>query len=169
MEGGRWKGFPIGWMLVVFDLNAKHRKLCQTFYCLNISSFFYNPLLRSFSLCVVLKEPLSFPPLVRGVVKSLWSPAQPRSLLLILLSSFNSQQRNGVHGDHGFEGFSLFKPTLSEIFFFCVYVCLCAPSQRPKTFLYNLKSVVWLQYEETSSQPLLNRWSITFSGQLIQF
>lgn len=47
---------------------------CQTqkalpdVFSLNIPSF-YNPLLLSLSLCVVLKEPLSVPPSVKGVVK----------------------------------------------------------------------------------------------------
>lgn len=134
VEWWGWKCPPIGRILPVFDLNAKHRKLCQTPPPLLLTPFkqpplfFYNPLLLSLSLCVALKEPLSItPPLTEErVVKCWWSPAQQS---VAHLSSFNSLSR-GMRRSQGAWALRLFKTQLAPKSIFCVY--LFAHSQKKK-------------------------------------
>lgn len=94
---------------------------------LKTSPLFYNPLLLSLSLCVVVKEPWSTPPTpfsAKGVVKCWRSPAQQS---VAHLSPFNSPHRGmRGHKDHGLSGFfSSFKsaPSPKSVCFpFCVFV-----------------------------------------------
>lgn len=95
---------------------------------------FYNPLLLSLSLCMVLKEPVKAPPPAKAVVKCWWNPAQQP---LAHLFSFNFLSR-GMRGqkEQQLSGFSpLFNPSLPNLFVF-PSVYLCSLSQETQLFIW---------------------------------
>lgn len=113
----------IGWILPVFDLNAEHRKLCQTFFSFKHPLFFFIILFYfPFLFVWCWKSLWAFPPQWR----ELWSAGEAQlsspSLIFPLLTL--SAEEWGGHEEHELSGFSLFKPSLSQICFFSS-VCIC--------------------------------------------
>lgn len=149
-RGGGGGVSPIGWILLVFDLNGEHRKLCQTFffsfkYPLFFIILFYFPFL--FVWC--WKSLWAFPPQWR----ELWSAgeAQLSSLSLIFPLLTLSAEEWGVTRSTSSQAFSLFKPDLSQI---CclLYASVCALSQEGCfCFLFNRLSVNHMKETELAA------------------
>lgn len=114
----------------VFDLNAKQRTV-PVFFSLKKTTFiFFNPLLLSLSLCVVLKRPGSFFSLPLN--EELWSPGGIQLSILSLFSPFNSLNRG-----MGEQRLPLFHPFILPLPPFVFYICLpqCLPSSVSPRFI----------------------------------
>lgn len=113
---------------------------------LNIPSFFYNPLLLSLSLCVVVKEPQSNPPFPTPLQwRELWSVGGARlsSLSLIFPLLILPAEEWGVIRTMSSQAFSppLNPPPLPNLFVFpSVYLCTLSqekPFFKKKILLFN--------------------------------
>lgn len=134
VEGGRWRCSPIGWISAVFDLNAKRRQFCQTFFSLFKHSLsFYNPLLLSLSVFVCHSKSLWTPTPHTHPTSPQWRESwsvEPQLCSLSLIFLFKTLFV-GVGGQEEFalRAFFVFKPTLSpfgRVSFVYMCVCVCA-------------------------------------------
>lgn len=125
---------PIGWILPVFDLNAKHRKLCQTFFFFKHPLFFIILFYFPFLFVWCWKSLRAFPPQWR----ELWSAceAQLSSLSLIFTLLTLSAEEWGVTRSISSQGFSLYKPGLSQTCLFS-FVCIACSLTGKVNFWFN--------------------------------
>ena len=163
----------IGWILPVFDLNAKQRELCQTFFFFSLKHplffiiLFYFPFLFVWCWKSLWASPPS-PPSVNRVVKCWWSPAQQS---VAHLSLFNSLSR-GMRGSQRARALrlSLFLNLLSlRSVCFLLCVCLWALPHRKHVFVCST-ICLWTISRKVSKWLWLNgECNTTFSVKWIQF
>lgn len=108
----------------VFDLNAKQRTVPVFFSLKKKTCIFFNPLLLSLPLCVVLKRPGSFFSLPLN--EELWSPGGIQLSILSCFSPFNSLNR-GMGRAETPSLSPLYSPATSFFYFPFVYLNVSLP------------------------------------------